>query len=853
SVVVIILVVVVVVIVVPVVSVVVIILVVVVVVIVVPVVSVVVIILVVVVVVVVVPSLVHQRMPGPQVLKLRYREQVIRRRVESTECNSYSHVLNFITEAWPALVGQQFSVHYVDDDGDKCVLDEQSFGDAVALTRDGMTSLQFFVETPPEAGSRCTPLSASSEGFTECSIADLKTDDPPKEWSLRARVTTTPVLREFERNNFKGSYFTVNLTDERDRIRAIFFNRAARDYGSVLKKDHIYLFRGGQVKPAHKVYNTNDTHEVKFNSPGTSIEEVEILAGRPMPSASSEESSQNSIHAAPTRFITTADVGIFDVGSHVNLTGVCITAEPTETISGDDCGEDAEAFLLADEYGIVRVNAASPGRIGKRTARNNSIVLITNAKVDDNEESRLSFDGSTTIQRRSSSSSRYTDQQDMEIFRFVSNEAAVAVSEGRQVHARGNKIWEKAVQQGVAAPHPAQSIRTRWDRNIADRALEFSQRLADERQSTAEPELSQRGCDHGSSVIISFHVSATIIRRWFTSRLISRFKTSFGAKYELSRAPEEGLSDEPTPPRPTRKTLQYNRPGTSCRTLEEAKEALEAISGFKVCTKGSYCKKDGTYVYKYVCCYGRGRRAGYSCPYAAQIARVDRGGTLGMAFEVVVPASPYDQHKHDQTAGAKSREPILSRVASNVVVQQHEGRGKPLNTFRTLRKRGLLPASASRKSVMKAIYNKRERRREEQDGTGKNLANIRKFCEDHSVRPQTDEEAYCIGYGAGTCTYFAFSCPKLLLENTQGDNVVLTCDHTDGLSWLGLTTLVVGTVAPSGRYRPICFALTTNKKTASTAAVFACIRQQAEALGVAFLPTTILADGAECFTKAFIQ
>ncbi|KAF4743475.1 60S acidic ribosomal protein P1, variant 2, partial [Perkinsus olseni] len=343
-------------------------------------------------------SLVHQRMPGPLVIKLRYREQVIRRRVDSTECNSYSHVLNLITEAWPALVEQQFSVHYVDDDGDKCVLDEQSFGDAVALTRDGMTSLQFFVETPQEAGSRCTPLSAGSERFTESSIADLKTDNPPKEWSLRARVTTTPVLREFERNNFKGSYFTVNLTDERDRIRAIFFNRAARDYGTVLKKDHVYLFRGGQVKPAHKVYNADDTHEVKFNSPGTSIEEVALLADRPMPSASSEESSQNSIHAAPTRFITTADVGIFDVGSHVNLTGVCITAEPTETISEGDCGEDAEAFLLADEYGIVRVNAASQGRIGKKTARNNSIVLITNAKVDDNEESRLSFDGSTTIQ-----------------------------------------------------------------------------------------------------------------------------------------------------------------------------------------------------------------------------------------------------------------------------------------------------------------------------------------------------------------------------------------------------------------------------------------------------------------------
>ncbi|KAF4736738.1 hypothetical protein FOZ62_025064 [Perkinsus olseni] len=233
------------------------------------------------------------------------------------------------------------------------------------------------------------------------------------------------------------------------------------------------------------------------------------------------------------RVITTADVGISKAGSHVNVAGVCITGEPREITSGCEPAENVGGLVLVDEYGTVRVNKGNRSSLGVETADNNPLVLITSIKVDDTEESRLTADSSTVIQVNPSSaiprvqelrewlavqpgkqdrtrpyarsayhtsenprplnSSRYTDEQDMEIFRFISNEAAMKISEGRgkKVPVRGNKIWEKAVEQGVAAPHPAQSLRTRWDRNIANRVAEFSERLAEERQKAAATEVLQ--------------------------------------------------------------------------------------------------------------------------------------------------------------------------------------------------------------------------------------------------------------------------------------------------------------------------------------------------------------------------
>ncbi|KAF4700760.1 hypothetical protein FOZ63_026302, partial [Perkinsus olseni] len=220
---------------------------------------------------------------------------------------------------------------------------------------------------------------------------------------------------------------------------------------------------------------------------------------------------------------------------------------PRDITSGCEPAENVGGLVLVDEYGTVRVNKGNRSSLGVETADNNPLVLITSVrmyrtylqlllpevqiKVDDTEESRLTADSSTVIQVNPSSaiprvqelrewlavqpgkqdrtrpyarsayhasenprplnSSRYTDEQDMEIFRFISNEAAMKISEGRgkKVPVRGNKIWEKAVEQGVAAPHPAQSLRTRWDRNIANRVAEFSERLAEERQKAAATEM----------------------------------------------------------------------------------------------------------------------------------------------------------------------------------------------------------------------------------------------------------------------------------------------------------------------------------------------------------------------------
>ncbi|EER02473.1 hypothetical protein Pmar_PMAR004836 [Perkinsus marinus ATCC 50983] len=162
---------------------------------------------------------------------------------------------------------------------------------------------------------------------------------------------------------------------------------------------------------------------------------------------------------------------------------------------------------------------------------------------------------------------------------------------------------------------------------------------------------------------------------------------------------------------------------------------------------------------------------------------------------------------------------------------------------------------------MKAIYNTRDRLPQTLDRatTGKSTATIRKFCEEHSSIPRDEGTAYCIGFDTGDLTYFAFSCPSLLLANAQGPELVITCDHTDGLCWLGLVTLIIGSINPKGEFKTVCFALTTNKKTKSTAAIFDCVKLAVVALGATkghqvggnMEPRTIVADGAEYFTKAY--
>ncbi|KAF4709064.1 60S acidic ribosomal protein P1, partial [Perkinsus olseni] len=464
------------------------------------------------------------------VLKLRHRDQVVRRRVEASECMSYPQVLNHVTEAWPQLSGQKFTIYYVDEERDKCMLDERSFADATALVAErGSKCFEFFVEstvglqTPPRAGSNDTPPSASSRS-SPCSIASLKSTPPPKAWTLKARVTATPVIKEFKKGNFEGTYFSVHLHDGQESIKAIFFNKAALRYESILKKNHVYIFSGGAIKPAHEEFNPNSTHELRFNSMNTSVEEAQDHCTMPVPDEHS--ACQRAARCHLPTLITSDDVKSSRVGSRVSLAGVCIAAEVTNSSPHHSEGE---TFVLVDEHGAVSLNASSENGITEDTVRDNAVVLLTDARVDNAEESSLGVDSSTVIQiypspiiprvsqlrawrlgqarahpyaknteqakpksssssSSSSNSSRYTDEQDLDIFRFMSDEATKAISEGRQVHPRGNKVWERAVERGVAAPHPAQSLRTRWDRYISHRMLEFSQRLADERQNRARVE-----------------------------------------------------------------------------------------------------------------------------------------------------------------------------------------------------------------------------------------------------------------------------------------------------------------------------------------------------------------------------
>ncbi|KAF4664541.1 hypothetical protein FOL47_005087 [Perkinsus chesapeaki] len=79
----------------------------------------------------------------------------------------------------------------------------------------------------------------------------------------------------------------------------------------------------------------------------------------------------------------------------------------------------------------------------------------------------------------------YTDEDDMNIFRFLDKEIRIARSQGRQVRPAGMKVWQKAAREGVAPTHTLESMRTRFKNYIGPNMEEFARRLAAERQAEA--------------------------------------------------------------------------------------------------------------------------------------------------------------------------------------------------------------------------------------------------------------------------------------------------------------------------------------------------------------------------------
>ncbi|KAF4651191.1 hypothetical protein FOL47_000600 [Perkinsus chesapeaki] len=294
----------------------------------------------------------------------------------------------------------------------------------------------------------------------------------------------------------------------------------------------------------------------------------------------------------------------------------------------------------------------------------------------------------------------------------------------------------------------------------------------------------------------------------------------------------------------TRQRIIYKTDGDRFDSMENALEKLICESGYAMTSKGSYPAKDGRRHHKYVCTYQR--RIGWNpCTYAAQI--VEQGST----FEVRFAHSPHDKHQHKRIPGYEPpEEPILSKEAMSVVERQAKQGVKPCNTFRSLRNLEHLPPAPDRPKIMKSIFNKRSRMREhDEEKIGKSKAEIRHWCESRMAIPERDDQAYCLDYSFGKNTYFVFSTPGLLRQN--GPLPTITVDFTSGLSWLGFKTLVCGSLTDEGQFRLLAFALTCNETTEQVAIVFSALRRHCEQLGIDHMPTTLVGDSADTFSRAY--
>ncbi|KAF4685330.1 DNA repair endonuclease XPF [Perkinsus olseni] len=85
--------------------------------------------------------------------------------------------------------------------------------------------------------------------------------------------------------------------------------------------------------------------------------------------------------------------------------------------------------------------------------------------------------------RRCVAHTNFTEEDDFAIFRFIADKAPEFTRRGKKVPVRGNKIWIEAEEKGIAAPHPHESMRTRWLKFIEPRYQELAARLAEERKA----------------------------------------------------------------------------------------------------------------------------------------------------------------------------------------------------------------------------------------------------------------------------------------------------------------------------------------------------------------------------------
>ncbi|EER11417.1 hypothetical protein Pmar_PMAR011080 [Perkinsus marinus ATCC 50983] len=120
-------------------------------------------------------------MSDPIVLKLHFNSDIVRVRLESSsECGTCAQVRSYITNTWPLLAQQEFSIYYVDDEGDKCLLNDRSLPDAREVAKEmavankkSTPTMELFIdeqnkEETPEPRQSAAPNSFPT--FASCDV-----------------------------------------------------------------------------------------------------------------------------------------------------------------------------------------------------------------------------------------------------------------------------------------------------------------------------------------------------------------------------------------------------------------------------------------------------------------------------------------------------------------------------------------------------------------------------------------------------------------------------------------------------------------------------------------------------------
>ncbi|KAF4652715.1 hypothetical protein FOZ61_002069 [Perkinsus olseni] len=121
-------------------------------------------------------------MSDPIVLKLHFNSDIVRVRLEeSSQCANLSEVRSYIINTWSPLAHQDFTVYYLDDEGDKCLLNDRSLPDArevakevAASNKKNTPTMDLYVEAvkneEKKSGGGCQTQPNYFHNFASCDV-----------------------------------------------------------------------------------------------------------------------------------------------------------------------------------------------------------------------------------------------------------------------------------------------------------------------------------------------------------------------------------------------------------------------------------------------------------------------------------------------------------------------------------------------------------------------------------------------------------------------------------------------------------------------------------------------------------